>query len=121
MAGQNLHLSTLSIPIHITIRYKISTGRLGVILLALLFSLFTTFISLFIRAMSHLMENSSSLLISKTSKIYFLLQNINIPAIIFTVLSILPGCHYPAATHWLSPYILTLRLIALYHGRYPLI
>ena len=104
-----------------SIRYKISTGRLGVILLALLFGLFTTFISLVIRAMSHLMENSSSLLISKTSRIYFLLQNINISAIIFTVLSILLGCHYPAATRWLSPYFLTLRLISLYYDRYPLI
>lgn len=104
-----------------SIRYKISTGPLGLIFLALLFGLFTTFISLVIRAMSYLMENSSSLLISKTSKIYFLVQNINISAIIFTLLSILSGCRYPAATHWLSPYILTLRLIVLYYSRYPLI
>lgn len=100
-----------------SIRYKISTGPLGIIFLALLLGLFITFI----RATSHLMENSPSFLISKTSKIYFLVQNINISAIIFTLLSILSGCRYPAATHWLSPYILTPRLIALYYSRYPLI
>lgn len=100
-----------------SIRYKISTGRLGVIFLALLLGSFVTFI----RATSHLMENSPSLLISKTSKTYLLVQNINISAIIFTLLSILSGCRYPAATHCLSPYILTLRLIALYYSRYPLI
>ncbi len=100
-----------------SIRYKISTGPLGVIFLALLLGLFITFI----RTTSHSMENNPSLLISKTSKIYFLVQNINISAIIFTLLSILSGCRYPAATHWLSPYILTLRLIALYYSRYPLI